>query len=376
MSGTIQTGSTLSSLFTSSLLAHCYRWTVTDTSLSKDQQYLIYSSISPVVHLVNTSYSEEIESVANVTDIHEALNFVCDSHQASGIWSIKWSADSREIIAGTGDASLYVYDISAGKAVARVQGHDDDVNAVAYLDENMIATGSDDTLINVYDRRLIGGRRTSAVGVFLGHLEGITHMDSKGDGRYMISTSKDQSIKLWDVRSMLTSAQARKHQRAKPINFSWDYRWMNWPGHSHVINHPHDCSLATYRGLTVVSTLIRSYFSPLMTTGQKYLYAGSGDGKVRIWDVVTQQVVETLHYHKEVVRDCSWHPYLPMLASICFDGSVVVWEPETPGDVEARGDEAYSKAERIQPGTGAAAAQQAMRVQLPRPGTDMLGDYF
>lgn len=40
----------------------------------------------------------------------------------------------------------------------------------------------------------------------MGHLEGITFIDSRGDGRYLISNGKDQSIKLWDVRKMSSNA--------------------------------------------------------------------------------------------------------------------------------------------------------------------------
>ena len=50
----------------------------------------------------------------------------------------------------------------------------------------------------MWDRRLLGapGARTTPVGVFVGHTEGVAHVDSKGDGRYLISNSKDQTIKV------------------------------------------------------------------------------------------------------------------------------------------------------------------------------------
>lgn len=38
-----------------------------------------------------------------------------------------------------------------------------------------------------------------------------------------------------------------------------------------------------YRGHAVLQTLIRAYFSPLATTGQRYIYSGSADGSVYIW---------------------------------------------------------------------------------------------
>lgn len=41
-----------------------------------------------------------------------------------------------------------------------------------------------------------------------------------------------------------------------------------------------DTSVMTYRGHTVVQTLIRCHFSPISTTGQRFIYTGCGTGKV------------------------------------------------------------------------------------------------
>ncbi len=43
-------------------------------------------------------------------------------------------------------------------------------------------------------------------------------------------------------------------------------------------------------------------------------------------DVLTGELVHKLKYHVTTVRDCSWHPWLPMLASCAFDGRVVQWD--------------------------------------------------
>ena len=57
-------------------------------------------------------------------------------------------------------------------------------------------------MLQVWDRRALGSNKRP-VGVLVGHTEGITHIDPKGDGRHLISNSKDQSVKLWDLRSMM-----------------------------------------------------------------------------------------------------------------------------------------------------------------------------
>lgn len=82
--------------------------------------------------------------------------------------------------------------------------------------------------------------RYEPVGYFTGHVDGITHIDSKMDGRYLISNSKDQSIKLWDIRSF----GQRSHERAairmrqsSRMELDWDYRWDEVPHHCKIYRY-------------------------------------------------------------------------------------------------------------------------------------------
>ncbi|KAL4432013.1 hypothetical protein ABPG77_000280 [Micractinium sp. CCAP 211/92] len=346
------------------------QWTVTDTALSSDNRFLLYSSITPEVHLVNVERSGAVESVANVTDIHETLDLAGGRTARMGIWSLQWSADSRDVVAGTSDPGVRVYDMLQGKVVAQVQGHQDDVNAVAYAER-----GSPNIIFSaVWDRRTVGasGRRCRPAGVFVGHTEGITHIDSKGDGRYLISNSKDQTIKLWDMCMMASEKDAYTLNRAAP-SFHWDYRWMEYPGKGRVVQHPNCRAVQTYRGHSVLSTLIRAYWSPAATTGQRFVYTGSFDGRAVVYDAITAQPVARLGgYHRECVRDCSWHPHLPLLATVSFDGACTLWEPDVAGDAQAAAEEAAAFAEAQQPGSAGRGGGGGGRGALPTP----LGDQY
>ncbi|KDP21531.1 hypothetical protein JCGZ_22002 [Jatropha curcas] len=313
------------------ILAKSLRWTVTDTSLSPDQRYLVYASMSPIVHIVDIG-SSATESLANITDIHDGLDFSADDDggYSFGIFSVKFSTDGRELVAGSSDDSIYVYDLEANKLSLRISAHASDVNTVCFADESghLIYSGSDDNLCKVWDRRCFIARGKPA-GVLMGHLEGITFLDSRGDGRYLITNGKDQTIKLWDIRKMASNATCNLGLR----NYEWDYRWMDYPPQARDLKHPGDQSVATYRGHSVLRTLIRCYFSPAYSTGQKYIYTGSHDSCIYVYDLVTGDQVAVLKHHKSPVRDCSWHPYYPMLVSSSWDGDIVKWE--FPGNGEA-----------------------------------------
>ncbi len=36
--------------------------------------------------------------------------------------------------------------------------------------------------------------------------------------------------------------------------------------------------------------------------------------------------MQELNHHREIVRDCSWHPHDPCLTSASFDGTLVTWD--------------------------------------------------
>lgn len=318
------------------ILAKSLRWTVTDTSLSPDKHYLAYASMSPIVHIVDVG-SGTTESQANVTEIHDGLDFSSedDGMYSFGIFSLKFSNDGRELVAGSSGDSIYVYDLEANKRSLKILAHMSDVNSVCFADDSghLIFSGGDDNLCKVWDRRCFNAQGKPA-GVLMGHLQGITFLDSRGDGRYFISNGKDQTIKLWDIRKMSSNAHARNWGNNLGFwNYDWDYRWMDYPPQARILKHPCDQSVATYKGHSVLCTLIRCYFSPLSSTGQKYIYTGSHDACVYIYDVVSGAEVAKLKYHSTTVRDCSWHPHYPMLVSSSWEGDLVKWE--FPGTGEA-----------------------------------------
>lgn len=59
-------------------------------------------------------------------------------------------------------------------------------------------------------------------------MDGITYIDPRGDGRYLVTNSKDQTIKLWDVRAF-SDQNGEQNTRKAVANQNWDYRWQRVP---------------------------------------------------------------------------------------------------------------------------------------------------
>jgi WD repeat-containing protein 23 len=150
-------------------------------------------------------------------------------------------------------------------------------------------------------------------------------------------------MKLWDLRMVMSPRDFRAidpdYRRT-----DFDYRWAAY-NEDDWYRHAKDNSVVTFRGHRVLRTLIRCHFSPPGSTNSRYVYSGSEDGKVYIWnmDATLAGTIDVyggtrnsrppygghdMRGHamwSTCVRDASWHPsapmivgmYLPSLQTIC-----------------------------------------------------------
>ena len=322
------------------------QWTLTDAALSPDNKWLAFTSLTSIVCLAPTDpkdtgdpYSLDLSPPDNPNQ-RTTWRF----RGSSSIFSVRFSGDGRRLVAGTGASSIVVYDIERRESLHHVKGHDDDVNAVSFADKlspHILYSGSDDCTIKVWDTRSLADGRPA--GAFVGHIEGITYIDSKGDGRYILSNGKDQSMKLWDLRMAMSSNKYEELDASRPTRTRrspYDYRVGPY-AERRWFQHPHDNSVVTFRGHTIQQTLIRCHFSPPGSSNSRYVYSGSYDGSVYVWNldatlkakIDVKKTAERLQtgtrrryrvhpfYDDEgpwvtLVRDVAWHPNAPVLVGM------------------------------------------------------------
>ncbi|XP_036096759.1 DDB1- and CUL4-associated factor 11 isoform X4 [Molossus molossus] len=218
-------------------------------------------------HFLYSSWSDYIHicNIYGEGDTHTALDLRPDERRFA-VFSIAVSSDGREVLGGANDGCLYVFD----------------------REQN---------------------RRTL-----------------QGDARYLISNSKDQTIKLWDIRRF-SSREGMEASRQAATQQNWDYRWQQVPKKAwRKLKLPGDSSLMTYRGHGVLHTLIRCRFSPTHSTGQQFIYSGCSTGKVVVYDLLSGHIVKKLTNHKACVRDVSWHPFEEKIVSSSWDGNLRLWQ--------------------------------------------------
>lgn len=123
----------------------------------------------------------------------------------------------------------------------------------------------------------------------------------------------------------------------KRFNYSCGYEYRPENSRFPVGRHPNDSSVVTFRGHQVRGTLIRCHFSPPTSSGSRYVYTGSSDGKVYIYnlDATIASIIDVSgeifrarpwfrHWGSQkwdaCVRDASWHPNATCLAASSWNG--------------------------------------------------------
>lgn len=199
-------------------------WCILDIAFSPCSQYFAYSTWAECLHICPLNGDDE--------DIR-CLNLDTNVNRF-GAFSLAFSNNGKEIISGGSDAGVYIFDRELNERTLRVPVRSDglvtDVNCVGFVDESshLFYSGSDDACIKIWDRRCLNENNPEASGMLLGHIDGITYIDSKNDGRYLLSNSKDQSLKLWDMRRFSPKETEAKVKSVLQTR-SWDYRWDKVP---------------------------------------------------------------------------------------------------------------------------------------------------
>uniref|UniRef100_D3TNE4 WD40 repeat-containing protein n=1 Tax=Glossina morsitans morsitans TaxID=37546 RepID=D3TNE4_GLOMM len=291
---------------------------ILDIDFSPCSRYYAYSTCLNYFFVVPT------DSASN----HIQLYDVNIGRNRTAMFSIRFSPSDggRTLVGGCDNSTIFICDreTSSVRALRTQHFSSVDINAISYVsdqDSNLVVSGCSNGFIKLWDLRC-NYRADKSASVFVGHLDGITYIDPRNDGHYLLSNARDQSIKIWDIRQPTPNSQVQKNPTSPLIE--WDYRWGQPPReyYNPKVVLDGDVSIMTYRGHRVSKALLRAKFSPRLQTGQRYIYTGCSTGRIIVYDVLTGNIKEAIESHRNVVSDLDWHPHRSEIVSASWDGHV------------------------------------------------------
>jgi WD40 repeat protein len=117
-------------------------------------------------------------------------------------WSIDWLLAS----ASGSDRTVKVWNPSAGKCLKTLEGHSNNVMAVAWSIHGLLAIGSYDNTVKIWNPSAGECLKTLE-----GHSGGVYACKFAPKGDIVVSGSGDKTLKLWDVESGTCQATLKGH---------------------------------------------------------------------------------------------------------------------------------------------------------------------
>ena len=204
--------------------------------------------------------------------------------------NVCFSSDDHFIAGGSGDGTVWMWDVETGELTKRFKGPwYDAITSVSFNGNSQLLAGSSDGTVRLWNVE------TEKHITLTGHTAAITSVSFSSDRFQFASGSEDGTVRLWN---------------------NPNYPYLK----THIICHA-----------SSVNNVCFSCDSDLLA-------AGSMDGTVRLWDVVNREHIITLTGQTDFVSSVSFSPDGCFLASGGGDGTVRLWNVENRTYIKILGE--------------------------------------
>ncbi|KAJ3286351.1 hypothetical protein HDU79_006559 [Rhizoclosmatium sp. JEL0117] len=240
------------------------------------------------------------------------------------IMSVDFSRDGDSVMGTSNDNSVKIWSISTSRLRHTLTGHIGKVFSAKFTDSNRVVSGSHDRTLKVWD--LNKGYCLKTI-FTLSSCNDLDLLD--GEGTLIVSGHLDNNLRVWDTRSgnLVREVTGIHSQQISGVTVSHNQNYLLTTSRDNILK------LIDIRTFETVMSYANDNFRVGMNWSKScfssdgtYVASGSMDGSVFIWNRETGKTEKVLKEHKSSVCGVVWNP---LGGANCYsiekDKGVVLW---------------------------------------------------
>lgn len=251
------------------------------------------------------------------------------------VTTVVLSADGRLAVTVSKDGTVIkLWNTVMGRDLLSLRGHNLWMCDIALSSNGRVAVsisnniyGRDITVWRISTKLNMRFATARQLGTLIGHSKGVNDVSLSADGRLAISTSLDETIKVWDVtskrelRTIKTGEGGHHH-----IDLSADGRLAISAPDGKIlyiwdVNTGHQLHVLNGHSLNIKSVA--------MSKDGRLAISASSDQTLKVWQVATGKELHTLRGHNGGVSDVALSPDGLLAISVSSDNTVKTWDLAT-----------------------------------------------